>query len=89
MKVDYTLMSGGLDLVSGSVGVQPGSVAEALNFEQVFGKVGYRRVDGYERFDGRPQPHLAHYYVLASHPFAGNQHDIGQASRCAGRPTPR
>ena len=63
MKVDYTLMSGGLDLVSGSVGVQPGRVAEALNFEQVFGKVGYRRVDGYERFDGRPQPHLARYYV--------------------------
>lgn len=63
MKVEYTSMSGGLDLVSGSVGVQPGRVAEALNFEQVFGKVGYRRVDGYERFDGRPQPHLALYYV--------------------------
>lgn len=63
MKVDYTLMSGGLDLVSGSVGAQPGRVAEALNFEQVFGKVGYRRIDGYERFDGRPQPHLALYYV--------------------------
>lgn len=63
MKVDYTLMSGGLDLVSGSLGVQPGRVAEALNFEQVFGKVGYRRIDGYERFDGRPQPHLALYYV--------------------------
>lgn len=63
MKVEYTSLSGGLDLVSGSVGVQPGRVAEALNFEQVFGKVGYRRVDGYERFDGRPQPHLALYYV--------------------------
>lgn len=63
MKVDYTLLSGGLDLVSGTIGVQPGRVASAVNFEQVFGKVGYRRVDGYERFDGRPQPHKAAYYV--------------------------
>lgn len=63
MKVDYTPLTGGLDLVSGTVGVHPGRVASAVNFEQVFGKVGYRRVDGYERFDGRPQPHLASYYV--------------------------
>ena len=63
MKIDYTSMSGGLDLVSGSVGVGAGRVASSVNFEQVFGKVGYRRIDGYERFDGRPQPHLATYYV--------------------------
>lgn len=56
-------MTGGLDLVSGSVGVGAGRVASSVNFEQVFGKVGYRRIDGYERFDGRPQPHLATYYV--------------------------
>ena len=63
MKVDYTALTGGLDLVSGSIGVGPGRVASALNFEQVFGKVGYRRIDGYERFDGRAQPHKATYYV--------------------------
>lgn len=63
MKIDYTALTGGLDLVSGSIGVGPGRVASAVNFEQVFGKVGYRRIDGYERFDGRPQPHLATYYV--------------------------
>lgn len=63
MKIDYTALTGGLDLVSGSIGVGPGRVASSVNFEQVFGKVGYRRIDGYERFDGRPQPHLATYYV--------------------------
>lgn len=63
MKADYTQMSGGLDLATGTIGVKPGRAAGAVNFEQVFGKMGYRRVDGYERFDGRPQPHLAAYFV--------------------------
>lgn len=63
MKINYTALTGGLDLVSGSIGVGAGRVASSINFEQVFGKVGYRRIDGYERFDGRPQPHLATYYV--------------------------
>lgn len=63
MKIDYTALTGGLDLVSGSIGVGAGRVASSVNFEQVFGKVGYRRIDGYERFDGQPQPHMATYYV--------------------------
>jgi hypothetical protein len=63
MKVDYTPFGGGLDLVTGTIGVKPGRVASSLNFEQVFGRMGYRRIDGYERFDGRPQPHLARYFA--------------------------
>lgn len=63
MKVDYTSLSGGLDLAMGTMAVKPGRVSASVNFEQVFGKTGYRRVDGYERFDGRPQPHLAAYYI--------------------------
>lgn len=63
MKIDYTALSGGLDLIHGTVDVKPGRVAGSVNFEQVFGKMGYRRIDGYERFDGRPQPHMATYYV--------------------------
>lgn len=62
-KVDYTALTGGLDFVSGTVAVKPGRVSECLNFEQVFGKQGYKRIDGYERFDGRPEPHKASYYI--------------------------
>lgn len=64
-KVDYTPLTGGLDLVSGALNVKPGRVSECLNFEQVFGKQGYRRIDGYERFDGQAEPHKATYYVMA------------------------
>lgn len=64
MKVDYVSLSGGLDLSSNSLAAPPGRLASSVNFEQVFGKVGYRRIDGYERFDGRPQPHMAVYHVL-------------------------
>ena len=46
-KVDYTQLSGGLDLVSDAMTVRHGRMAECLNFEQVFGKQGYRRIDGY------------------------------------------
>ena len=62
-KVDYTQLSGGLDLVSDAMTVRHGRMAECLNFEQVFGRQGYRRIDGYERYDGRPEPSKAVYYV--------------------------
>lgn len=63
-KVEYTPLSGGLDLISGALSVRPGRLSECLNFEQVFGKQGYRRIEGYERFDGRAEPHKATYHVL-------------------------
>lgn len=63
-KIEYTPLSGGLDLVSGAMNVKAGRMAECLNFEQVFGRQGYRRIDGYERFDGRPEPHKARYSVV-------------------------
>lgn len=63
-KVDYTPLSGGLDLVSGALNVRPGRLSECVNFEQVFGKQGYRRIDGYERFDGQAEPHRAIYHVM-------------------------
>lgn len=58
-KVDYTPLSGGLDLVSGGLNVRAGRMSECLNFEQVFGRQGYKRIDGYERYDGRAEPHRA------------------------------
>lgn len=64
-RVDYTPLTGGLDVISGAMNVAPGLLSECLNFEQVFGKQGYRRIDGYERFDGRAQPHQARYWLLA------------------------
>lgn len=60
-QVNYTPFTGGLDLVSSAMAVAPGRLADCTNVEQVFGKAGYRRIDGYERYDGRAQPSKASY----------------------------
>ena len=43
--------------------IPDGALIEALNFEAI-AQGGYRRVDGYERFDGQPLASLAAYWVL-------------------------
>lgn len=51
---------GGLDLVTSPVRTPPGRVIAALNYEPRMG--GYRRLRGFERFDGRPAPSEATYW---------------------------
>ena len=63
-KMDYTPLGGGLNYMSGALNAEPGSLLECLNFEQVFGLQGYRRIDGYERFDGRTEPHTAQFFLM-------------------------
>jgi hypothetical protein len=48
------LLRGGLNLVSPQVAVQPGQAIAGLNYEPDAG--GYRRMVGFERYDGRPSP---------------------------------
>jgi hypothetical protein len=52
-------LGGGLDLVSASIVVPPGRARAALNHEPL--ETGYARVQGYERFDGRPAPSSASF----------------------------
>lgn len=59
VRAEYVPFAGGLDLISSSVTAAPGTLMGVQNFERVFGKQGYRRIDGYERFDGQPEPHKA------------------------------
>lgn len=63
-KVHYVALSGGLDSVHSPIVMKDGRMIACENFEEVFGVQGYKRIAGYERFDGRPQPHLAQYYTL-------------------------
>lgn len=61
---------GGLDLTTPSLRLQPGALRDALNFECApFG--GYRRVDGYERFDGQASPSDATYTIVQMTPGFG------------------
>ena len=63
-KIEYVGLSGGLDLASSALSVKPGRLSSCENFEQVFGRQGYRRIDGYERFDGQSKPSEATYWKL-------------------------
>lgn len=62
---------GGLDLVTPAVAIPVGRAIATLNYESE--ARGYRRVTGYERFDGRPKPSAASYWVL---PFDAGQTEI-------------
>lgn len=60
----YFALKGGLNLVSPPLSIPDGMCRDSLNFEiDIDG--GYRRVAGYERLDGRPQPSDALFYSLA------------------------
>ena len=54
-KTQYYGMSGGLDLVTPALVVKPGRCSAMWNFEPWY-QGGYRRIPGYERFDGSPKP---------------------------------
>ena len=57
-------MKGGLDLVTPAIELAPGFCIDSQNYEpEISG--GYRRIDGYERFDGRASPSEASYYVIS------------------------
>lgn len=53
----YYPLGGGLDVVTPALSVPPGRMIACVNFEPHYND-GYRRILGYERFDGRPRPHL-------------------------------
>lgn len=62
MKRDVIPLIGGVDSVTTPVLVSPGRLLSAQNFEpDIYG--GYRRMYGIERYDGRPSPSSAIYYV--------------------------
>lgn len=62
-KMAYVPMIGGEDLVSSALAVSPGTAELTYNYElDVGGR--FRRIDGYEAFDGRPKPSEASYWLL-------------------------
>lgn len=62
-KQAVVLLRGGLDVVTPDISVKPGTARAMVNFE-VSIEGGYRRIGGYERFDGHPSPSLAEFMVL-------------------------
>lgn len=59
-RTAYYALEGGLDVVSPALSVKPGYALSMVNFEPWY-QGGYRRIPGYERFDGRPKPSEAQF----------------------------
>lgn len=53
-KTAYYPLGGGLDITTPAITARPGTARAALNYEASM--TGYRRMSGYERFDGQPSP---------------------------------
>lgn len=53
-QATYYPLSGGLDITTPGISANPGTARVALNYESDI--TGYRRMTGYERFDGRTSP---------------------------------
>lgn len=60
-KTQYYPLFGGLDAVTPAIATRPGTARAAKNYESTM--TGYRRLLGYERYDGRTSPTDA--YTLA------------------------
>jgi hypothetical protein len=70
IKQEYFPLGGGLDVQSPALAIPSGMVIDAQNYEpEISG--GYRRIDGYERFDGSTSPSSASYWTLGITVSAG------------------
>lgn len=61
-ETETFLLGGGLDLVTPALGIAAGRAISALNYEPDVR--GYRRIAGYERYDGRMSPSEADYLAI-------------------------
>lgn len=59
----YWAFRGGLDQVTPSISIDPGRCRKCSNME-VGTEGGLTRIEGYERYDGRPSPSDAEYHML-------------------------
>jgi len=66
---DFYAFGGGLNLIDSPLSVSPGQCSSALNYEMGF-EGGYKRIGGYEAFDGTPSVAQPDYTLI---PFAGTQ----------------
>lgn len=63
VMTDFYPLMGGLDLESPAIAISPGKLFDAQNYEPNTSG-GYRRIDGYERMDGRNSPTSADYVSM-------------------------
>lgn len=63
VRYELAALSGGFDQVTSGYQLSPGSLRDCINFA-CRSTGGYYRIPGYERFDGRTQPHTATFVSI-------------------------
>jgi hypothetical protein len=66
----YYPFNGGLDVVTPALSIDPGFALAMVNYEPWYNG-GYRRIDGYERFDGRAAPSAGTSYGVVMGSLSG------------------
>ena len=69
-QTKYYPFNGGLDVVTPALSVDPGFALAMVNYEPWFNG-GYRRIDGYERFDGHAKPSNGTSYGVVMSSLSG------------------
>ncbi len=86
-QTSFFPLTGGLDLVTPAIVARAGTAVSCLNYEPASN--GYKRLAGYERFDGRPAPSDASFWQLSfafgSAPILAGQIVTGASSGATGR----
>lgn len=77
---DGFVFEGGLNLVDPPLTVRPGQLLGCKNYEPGV-RGGYDRVEGYERFDGRPSPTRADYWAIQIDGVTGSPFVVGHRLR--------
>ena len=75
-QTKYYPFNGGLDVVTPALSVDPGFALAMVNYEPWFNG-GYRRIDGYERYDGHAKPSAAVVYGVPISSLAGVPTTVG------------
>lgn len=64
LSPEIMVLDKGLDLMTPSIVAPKGTLLECLNYEQV-DFIGLRRIDGFQRYDGRTSPAEENIYYIA------------------------
>lgn len=75
---DKIKLRGGLDLVNSAEAIDPGELLSCRNYEPHFQTGAYRRINGFERFSGRPRPHKAEYWRVGLVGISGGPFLLGE-----------
>ena len=80
-KTDSFQLKGGINEITSPLSLDPGELYGVSNYEP--GETnGYRRIDGYERLDGRQSPSDASYWILYFRVGTIPEPEIGSMAFC-------